>query len=115
MFNFIKQAFIWLLGFSWSLAWNCMSLNDGSCLARYTPIDLNQNQLHCYPFMVRLERCHGRCNTLDDPSDRICVPYNPENINLNVFNMIKIINEKKHWQNIFHVTGNVNLMVENVT
>ena len=36
------------------------------------------------------------------------------NLNLNVFNMITRINEKKHQQNIFHVIVKVNLMAADV-
>ena len=43
--------------------------------------------------MVSLDGCNGSCNTLEDPSDRICVSNKTENVNLNVFNMITRINE----------------------
>ena len=38
---------------------------------------------------------NGSCNTLDDLSDRICVPNKTEDVNLSVFNMIIRINELK--------------------
>ena len=31
-------------------------------------------KLHYYPFSVNLDRCVESCNTLDDLSNRICVP-----------------------------------------
>ena len=46
-----------------------------------------------YPFMINLDRCNGSCNTLDDPSDKICVPNETENLNLRVFNIKIGINE----------------------
>ena len=81
MFKFIKQAFIVLLNFSGSLgrgarvseSTKCISLNNESCEARVTPIDLDLKELHYYPIMVSLNRCNGNCNTLDDLSSRICV------------------------------------------
>ena len=39
--------------------------------------------------MVSLDRCIRSCNTLDDPSCKICVPNKTENVDLNVFNMIR--------------------------
>ena len=51
------------------------------------------NMMRYYPFMVNLERCNGSCNSLNDPSGRICVANKTEYINLNVFNMITRINE----------------------
>ena len=69
MLKFIKQAFIALLSFNWSLATECISLNDEPCLVRSNLIDLNPNKLHYYPFMVGLDRSDGNCNTLDYPID----------------------------------------------
>ena len=43
--------------------------------------------------MINLDRCNGSCNTLDDPSDKICVPNETENLNLRVFNIKIGINE----------------------
>ena len=46
------------------------------CLVRPALVDLIPNELHYYPLMVSLD--NGSCNTLDDPSDRICVPNKTE-------------------------------------
>ena len=45
--------------------------------------------------MVSSDRCNESCNTLDDFSNRICVPNKIEYLKLNVFNMITKINESK--------------------
>ena len=58
------------------------------------PNEYTQGLLY-YPFAVNLDRCMGSCNTLNDLSNRICVPNKTEDLNLNVFNMIKGINESK--------------------
>ena len=50
---------------------------------------------HYYPFAVKLDRCVGSCNTLNDLSNKICLPNKTEDLNLNVFNMITEINESK--------------------
>ena len=31
-------------------------------------------EFHYYPFTVKLEKCVGRCNTLNDSSDKVCIP-----------------------------------------
>ena len=59
-------------------------------------------ELSHHPFGATLDRCDG--NTLNDLTDRICLPNKTEY--LNVFNMIT--------QNIHHATGNVNLTVGNI-
>ena len=37
--------------------------------------------------MVGLDKFNESCNTLDDPSGRICTPNKTENLNLNAFNI----------------------------
>ena len=50
---------------------------------------------HYYPFTVKLDRCVGSCNTLNDLSNKVCVPNKTEDLNLSMFNMITGINESK--------------------
>ena len=45
--------------------------------------------------MVKLGRCVGSFNTLNDLSNKVCVPNKTEDLNLSVFNMIAGINESK--------------------
>ena len=52
-------------------------------------------EFHYYPFAVKLDRCVGSCNTLNDLSNILCVPNKTEDLNLSVFNMITGINESK--------------------
>ena len=52
-------------------------------------------EFHYYPFAVKLDRCVGSCNTLNDLSNKVCVPNKTEDLNLSVFNMITGINESK--------------------
>ena len=64
-----------------------------------TLINLHPNEysqeLHYYPFTVKLDRCVGSCNTLNDLSNKVCVPDKTEYLNLSMFNMITGINELK--------------------
>ena len=50
-------------------------------------------EFHYYPFAVKLDRCAGSCNALNDLSNKVCVPDKAEDLNLSVFNMITGINE----------------------
>ena len=50
---------------------------------------------HYYPFTVKLDRCVGSCNTLNDLSNKVCVPSKTEDLNLSVFIMASRINELK--------------------
>ena len=44
---------------------------------------------------VKFDRCVGSCNTLNDLSNKVCVPNKTEDLNLSVFNMITGINESE--------------------
>ena len=63
-------------------------------LINFYPNDYSQ-EFHCYPFTVKLDRCAGICNTLNDLSNKVCVPNKTEDLNLSLFNMITGINESK--------------------
>ena len=52
-------------------------------------------ELHYYSFMVKLDRCAGSCDTLNDLSNKVYVPNKTEDLNLSMFNIITIKNESK--------------------
>ena len=55
----------------------CVSISN-QCEIQHTLINLHPNEysheLHYYPFAVKLNRCIGSCNTLNDLSNKLCVP-----------------------------------------
>ena len=77
----------------------CVSLSNQKCMTQTTLINLHTNEysqeFHYYPFAVKLDRCTGSCNTLNDLSNKLCVPNKTEDLNLSLFNMITGINESK--------------------
>ena len=52
-------------------------------------------ELHYYPFAVKLDRCIGSCNTLNDLSNKVCVSNKTGDLILSVFNMMTGINKSK--------------------
>ena len=48
-----------------------------------------------YPFAVTLGTCIGGCNTLNDLSNKVCIPNKTDVLNRNVFNIIKGIYEMR--------------------
>ena len=62
-----------------------------------TFINLHPNEctqgLRYYPFADNLDRCVGSCNTVNDHSNRVCVPKKREDMNIHVCNMITRVNE----------------------
>ena len=77
-------------------------LNNQKCEIQPTLVILHPNEygqeFHCYPFSVKLARCVGSYNTINDLSNKVCIPNKTKNqiqINLSIFSMITGINESK--------------------
>ena len=101
MFGLIKKMFLGLITTIVN-AFNhtkCVSLSNQKCMSQPTLINSHPNEylqeFPYYPFAVKLDRCVGSCNTLNDLSNKVCVPNKTEDLNLSVFNMITGINESK--------------------
>ena len=74
----------------------------------------NDIVLHCYPFTIKFNRCVGSLNTLNELSNKVCVPNKTEDLNKHVFNMIIRTNELKTLTKNVSCKFNVNLTIENV-
>ena len=101
MFGLIKKIFIGLLTglVNGSNHTKCFLLSNQKCMTQPTLINLYPNEysqeFHYYPCSVKLDRCVGSCNTLNDLSKKVCVPRKTEDLNVSVFNLITGINESK--------------------
>ena len=119
MFGLTKKIFIGLLSsiINASNHTKFYSFSNQKCMIQPTLINLHPNEysqeFHYYPFAVKLDRCVGSCNTLNDLSNKACVPNKTEDLNLSVFNMIARINQSKTLTSIFPANVNVNLMKRN--
>ena len=76
----------------------CVLLSNQKCMIQPTLISLHLNEyshdFHYYPFSVKLDRCVESC-TLNDLSDKLCVPNKTKDLSLSEFNMVAGINELK--------------------
>ena len=92
MFGLIKNIFIELLTSIVNVSNNkkSISLSNQKCFTSPTLINLHPNEysqeFRYYQFVVKLNRCVGSCCTLNDLSNKICVPNKTEDLNLSVFN-----------------------------
>ena len=101
MIRIIKKIFMRLL-INIVNAFNntkCVSLSNQKSEIQPTFINLHPNEysqeFHSYPFTVKIDKCDESCNTLNDLSNKVCVPNKAEDLNLNMFNTITRINESK--------------------
>ena len=42
----------------------------------------HSQEVYYYPFSVKVDICAGRCNTLNNLSNKVCVPNKTEDLNL---------------------------------
>ena len=78
MFRFIKQIFIFVLMYFGNLSsvnpLECISMKNQECRIRHEIVNFNSNDLIFYRFSIKVNKCNGNCNNINDPYARICVP-----------------------------------------
>ena len=100
MFRFIKQIFISAMMLFSSLpnvnSLECVSLKNQKCKVRPEIVDINSNNPIFYPFSIKVNKCNGNCNNINDPYANICVPDTVKDLNVIVFNLMSRTNETRH-------------------
>ena len=76
IFSFVKKVVVLGLKVLSSItnALECISMNNQACIVRPKTININSNNPIFYPFSVKINKCSGNCNNINDPYARICVP-----------------------------------------
>ena len=72
-----------------------MSVVNQKCMARPKIIDVNKNELVFYPLSIKINKCSGKCNNINDPMAKLCVPDIVEDTNIKVFNMLARLMERE--------------------
>ena len=49
-----------------------------------------------YPYNVKINKCSGSCNTLDNPIEKLCVPNVIKGLNMNVYNFLTMLNKTRN-------------------
>ena len=93
MFEFIKQMFVVAISFLSCNALNaipmnsiplkCVSMNNQECRIRPEIININGNEPIFYPYSIKVNKCSGSCNNINDSYAKLCVPDVINNIMLN--------------------------------
>ena len=52
----------------------CISIKNEECKIRPEIVNINSNDPIFYPFSIKVNKCNGNCNNINDPYARICVP-----------------------------------------
>ena len=72
----------WILIFIEFNKFNCISLKNQKCKVRPKIVDINSNNPIFYPFSVKINKCSGNCNNINDPYAKLCVPDTVKDLNI---------------------------------
>ena len=66
----------------------CVLMNNQKRKIRTKIIDINNNYPILYPFSIKVNKCSGSCNNINDRYAKLCVASSINNINVTVFNLM---------------------------
>ena len=89
---------------------------DQACKVRPKIINLNSNEPVFYPFSIKISKCSGSCNNINDPYAQICVPDVVKSLNIKFFNLeLSRTIETRHINGTKRISVNVDQMQVFVT
>ena len=65
---------------------DCVSTKNQECKARTKIIDVNSNETVFYSFNIKVNKCSGSCNNINDTYVKLCVSDITKNINVKAIN-----------------------------
>ena len=73
-----------------------LCVNSLECVSRTKIIDVNSNEFVPCLYSIKVNKCNGSCNNINDRYAKLCVPDVVKNINVKVFNLVSRTNETRH-------------------
>ena len=71
MFVLIKKVFcigsLFLSSLVSAILLSCISIRNQECKVRPKIADINSNNPIFYPFSIKINKCSGNCNNINDP------------------------------------------------
>ena len=104
MFVFIKKVFCIgslflsnLVGTTYlnAIPLSCISMKNQEYKVTPEIINVNSNNPIFYPFSIKINKCSGNCNNINNPYATICVPDVIKDLNVKVFNLMSRTNETR--------------------
>ena len=92
IFSFVKKVFVLRLTVLSNItnALECISMKNQECMVRTEIININSNNPILYLFSVKINRCSGNCNNINDLYAKICISDTVKNVNVKVFNLMTL-------------------------
>ena len=85
MFSLIKKDLILILSAISTVSPNCLLLKNQECSVKKVIID---NDYMTFPYKIKVDKCVGSCNDVENPYFKVCSPGSVKNISGNVFDLI---------------------------
>ena len=87
MFGFVKQVFVSaIMLFRCNLSnvnpWKCVSTSNQECKIRPEIIIVTSIEPVFFLYSIKLSKCSGICNNINDPYAKMCVPDVVKNISV---------------------------------
>ena len=77
IFRFVQKVFVIgltiLSSFTNASLLSCISMINQECKTRPQIVNVNSNNPIFYPFSIKISKCCGNCNNINDPYSKICV------------------------------------------
>ena len=97
IFRAVKKVFF--LGIAilsnFTNALDCISMKNRECKVRPKIISIDSNNPMFYPFSIKIYKCKGICNNIDDPYTKTCVPDVIKDLNVKIFNLMSRTNKTR--------------------
>ena len=77
MLGLIKKVFVVAMTFFGCNVLNvnplkCVLMNNQECKIRTKIIDINNNEPSFHPYSIKVNKCSGSCNNINDPYAKLC-------------------------------------------
>ena len=100
VFGFIKKYFFTGLGFLQTLTsvnlLSCISMNNQEYKVRPLTVNVNSKVSIISPFSIKISKCSGSCNNINNPNAKLSVSDVGKNLNVKMFNLMSRTNETRH-------------------
>ena len=65
----------------------CVSVINEKCMSSPKIINSNADEPVFYPLSIKVNKCSGDCNNINDPMAKLCVPNIVKDMNIKVFDL----------------------------
>ena len=71
-------------------------MNNQNCKVRPQIVNVNSEESVFFPFRIKISKCSGSHNNINDPYAKLHVPDAVKNFKVKAFNLMSIINETRY-------------------